>query len=377
MPLVLKADNRAVTNSARYSFSATNYTSGTASFNVLNGTIFAVNQYVLLGNFGSATAEILKIASVTTNTLTFKTEAGAAQNTVYAHPESTKVTVIPYNQVKFYWTATSTFATTTPLGSAVDLMASDYFTSYNDSAHSTGYGWFVFFNLHASTTSVNSNAIPYSGFSDNTVKEVMDSFFSLLNNKELKQVSLAEAYMWMNEGYAIAQNAMNLVNVEYKASDEIALSILPSTSEYLLPDDFSNLIYVRPQDSTLDSQIITPIDLLKIPEYLATGSPVARYYLRGAYIGFVPQPTNAVTYYYRYQAKPAKLTSYDDVIDLPDNGHFAIKDFMMFRATQKTTNPNSSVYFKIWQKWLDDLKMNAITRDIYPSSIGISSWANV
>jgi hypothetical protein len=99
----------------------------------------------------------------------------------------------------------------------------------------------------------------------------MDSFFSLLNNKELKQVGLPEAYSWMNEGYAIAQNAMNLVNTEYKASEEIILSILPSVSEYLLPDDFSNLLYVRPQDSTLDSQIITPIDLLKIPEYLATG----------------------------------------------------------------------------------------------------------
>jgi hypothetical protein len=377
MSLVLKADNRSITQSARYSFSANNYPSATANFSVLNSSIFAANQYVLLGNFGSATAEILKIASVVGNSLTFKNEAGIGINTTYAHPESTKVTILPYNQVKFYWTATTTFDMATPLGVAVDIMASDFFTIYIDNAFSTGYGWFMFYNLNSATSSVNSNAIPYAGFSDNTVKQVMDSFFSLLNNKELKQVGLPEAYSWMNEGYAIAQNAMNLVNTEYKASEEIILSILPSVSEYLLPDDFSNLLYVRPQDSTLDSQIITPIDLLKIPEYLATGSPVARYYLRGAYLGFVPQPTNAATYYYRYQAKPAKLTSYDDVIDLPDNGHFAIKDFMCYRAYQKLSNPNSSMYYKTFQKWVDDLRMNAITRDIYPSSIGIASWANV
>jgi hypothetical protein len=35
------------------------------------------------------------------------------------------------------------------------------------------------------------------------------------------------------------------------------------------------------------------------------------------------------------------------------------------------------MYYKTFQKWVDDLRMNAITRDIYPSSIGIASWANV
>jgi hypothetical protein len=372
----LKADNRSLLVNAKFSYLTSNYASGASSVNVLNGSNYAANQYALFANFGSSSSEILKIKAVSTNTLTFKNEAGGDINIGFAHPESTRVYILPYNQVKFYHTATTTFGTGTLLATS-NVLANEYFTSYEDTANSTGYGWFVFYNQASTLTSTNSNYIPYTGFVGSTVKSILDDFFSLLNNKELKQVSLTEAYSWMNEGYALAQNALNLISTEYKASSEQTLAIVAGTDEYALPSDFARLIYIRPSDNSIDAQSLEPISLVDIPKYLITGSPVPRYYLRGLYLGIVPTPAQSTTYYYRYQAQPAVLDSYEDIIDLPNNGHHAIKDFMCFRVYQKLTNPNSSVFYKAFQKYLDDIKMSAITRDRHPDSFGIAPWANV
>ena len=146
MAVTLKADNRSLTTGAKYSYLSTNYASGVSSLVLVNADGFSANQYVLLGNFGSETAEVARIATVTaaTNTITLKDDAGSTLTTRFAHSESTKVTIIPYNQIRFYWTATATFATGTPVTSQSDITASDWYSIGSDSSHTTGYGWFVF-----------------------------------------------------------------------------------------------------------------------------------------------------------------------------------------------------------------------------------------
>lgn len=374
MAVTLKADNRALVSNARYSYLSTNYSSAVATISVLNGSIFSADQYVLIGNFGSSSAEILKIRSVSGNDLTFKDESDVQTNTVQAHPESTRIYALPYNQVKFYYTATSTFDTLTTLATS-NVSASEYFTAYTDGAHASGYGWFVFYNQESSAVSTNSNAIPYSGFSGATVKKTLDNFFSLLNNKELKLISMEDAMSWLNEGYSIARNELNLVNTEYNTSDEQTLAVTPGVAEYALPVDFSNLVYIR--QTTSDAVGLDPISFAEVPKFLLYGSPKARYYLRGLYLGFVPTPAEATTYKYRYQTKVTDLDGYDDIIDLPDNGHYAVKDFMLYRAYQKLTNPNSSVYYKVFRDWLDRIKMSSVTRDKSTDSWGIADIANV
>ena len=109
---------------------------------VANSADFAADDYVLLGEFGAENAEIVQVQSVTaaTHTLTFTTA------TKFAHPESTRATILPYNQVRFYQTATATFSATGPLTGYTDVTASDIFSRYTDTTNSTRFGWFLFYN---------------------------------------------------------------------------------------------------------------------------------------------------------------------------------------------------------------------------------------
>jgi hypothetical protein len=143
----LKADNRQLLKNAKYSFALDNYLSGVSSIQVDNSVGFEANMYVLLGNFGSETAEIIKINTVTTatNTLSFTTTAK------FAHAESTKVTVIPYNQVRFYHTATATFSASSHVTDYIDIQADSFFTIGEDTTNTTGFGWFVFYNSTTTT----------------------------------------------------------------------------------------------------------------------------------------------------------------------------------------------------------------------------------
>ena len=68
--IILEADNRVLTTTAKYTYTTTNYTSGVSAFSVLNATdsVFAVDAFLLLGNFGTESTEIVKILTVDNDT---------------------------------------------------------------------------------------------------------------------------------------------------------------------------------------------------------------------------------------------------------------------------------------------------------------------
>ena len=136
----------------------TNYASGVSSFSILNATesVFAVNTFLLLGNFGAEDTEIVRILTVDNDTGAITTTTP----TLFSRPESTRVTVLPYDKVRFYHTTTTTYATTSPLTDYIDLQPNNWFTSYSDETNSSGYGWFIFQNSVTLKYSDNSNAIP-------------------------------------------------------------------------------------------------------------------------------------------------------------------------------------------------------------------------
>jgi hypothetical protein len=365
----LTADNRTLTDGQRYSYTDDNYLSRVSSILISNSAGFAADQFVLLGEFGSECTEIAKVQSVNSATHALTLTA----NTKFSHPESTKVTILPYDQVKFYWTATATFDTSSPL-STEDVQADDWFTRYTDTSNSVGFGWFVFYNSETSEATGASNAIPYGNFSRDTVQKVLDSFYSLLNSNDLKLVSHDDAMSWLNEAYAIARSELNLVNSEYATSVEQTLSAVSGTKEYALPSDFSNMISLY---SGTDRLNIGYIQLLNVPEWDAVSSNTTRYYLRGGYIGLSPTPSADATYTYRYQAATSELSSLYDSIDLPDNAAYAIKDYMMFRACQKLMRPEAQSFFEVFQVGLNRMKIASHKRDNNLDSWGISRNANV
>jgi len=379
--IVLEADNRVLTSSAKYSYTLDNYASGVSQIFVLNATdaAFATNAFILLGNFGAENTEIVKVSTVNSST----GEVNLTTATLFAHSESTRATVLPYDQIRFFHTTTTTFdiGTATPLTGYVALQCSDWFTTFGDETYSTGYGWYVFYNSVTVLVSQPSNAIPYAGFESDTTENILSDFFSLLGNKELKLVTREDALSWASEGYGRLRNKLNLTNTEFTASPITALSIISGTTEYALPADFDHLVYIA---SGLDTT--TPgtwagnkknIDFIPLREAYTYSGTDTRYYIRGSYIGFLPTPGASTTYHYVYVPKAARLSLNTDEVVLPNGGEYVIKDWMLYRAFQKFQNPQYKVYLESYTNGLNDMIIASVKRDANLATWGIERQSNV
>ena len=366
--VTLKIDNRSLLNDAKFSYLIDNYPSASWTIYVINTEWILIDSYVCVWNIWSETTELLRVASVTAATwaITFKTNAGVAATTQFAHSESTRITVLPYDQVIFYYTLWTTFNTWIPLTWFLPIQINDFFSQYVDNLNSSGYGWALFYNTATAVYSQPSNAIPYTDFKQDTVKKVFDWFFSLLNNKELKLISYDDAYNWANEGYSVLRNELNIANDEFWASDTIPLTISDGVAEYDLPDDFSDLLSIANDEN----EQLGLISFRDIPNYSDTNtfsgklSPYPAYYIRDWKIWFVPTPMRDATYTYRYLTIPPVISSLTDIISLPNNSYYVLKDFMLSRAYAKLQNPSmSAFYLQSFKTGVDRMKITACKRD--------------
>jgi hypothetical protein len=360
--VVLKATNKQLLSGMKYSYLTANYDAATATIYLTNIDGFAANDYVLLGEFGQETSEIVQVGVVTaaTNSMTISA-------TKFPHPESTRVTILRFNKVRFYHTTTTTFSTAVWLDSpaGTDIQADSLYTKYEDSVYSTGYGWFVFYNSSTTTATTNSNAIPYGDFAENSVKKAIDAFFSMLNNKERTLVTSEDAMRWLNEGYSRAVSELNLINNSYNVADQKTITVTSGQSEYdfvtdLGITDFSEII------SVTDAQgiAIEPIDINELLNYKydTWAVSVTKYYLRYTKIGFVPTPTATLSFYLYYKTKATAFTSLYDTLDLPDGNFYFLLDYMMYRACPKLgrTSGEAQQYITAYTAGLSLMKVTSV-----------------
>ena len=387
----LQSDNRNLVVNAKYTYLTQNYASGVSTVNVANTEPLAVDDFVLLGEFGHGDAEIFRIISLNSSTgdVGLGDKDGTGTVTIQAHPESTKMTVLPYNEVKFFWTAATgtiadedpVFSTGTPLTvSWQDLDPSSYYTTYIDSTNITGFGWFEFKNSVTTEVSQPSNPIPYVGFNLNTVSTVFNDFDSLLNVRELKLVSLTDKFAWLNEALAIFKNKLNLSNSEYTVSTPQTINIVAGTNEYQLPDDFCDIVEITTGLNT-SSTIGVNIPFMPVSKALSYGGNpqglgVTFYYIRGRYIGFVPTPQTGATYYYTYRVKASRLTGLSDYIVTPDNSFYCLKDFMLYRAKLKFSDPSAATYYQAFADGISLFIQSSVKRDANLDTFDISPESN-
>lgn len=380
--IILECDNRPLLNGAKYTYLSDNIASGVTSLTVLNATDsdFAANAYLLLGQFGSEDAEIVQAFSVNSSTGVIVTTTA----TKFSHPESARVTVLPYNQVVFYHTSTSTFDIDSALELTVPAIAiqpSDWFTTYSDEVRSTGYGWYTFHNQATDVYSQESNGIPYAGFESDTTENIISDFYSMLGNKEQKLVTREDALSWASEGYGILKKKLNLTNTEYSGSAVSTFTIVSGTIEYDLPSDFDHLVSLVKGANTSDPGISggkTPIEYISLKDAYGYNGSEVRYYIRGTKIGFLPTPSANATYHYIYQKKAARLNLNTDEVELPSGGEYVIKDWMLYRAYKKFQNAaESKSSFEAFTNGLNEMIVASVKRDANLDTWSIDPTCNV
>lgn len=344
----IRADLRTLLeNQETTSLSDKVYSAGT-SIPTINSANFATNNFILIGVLGSDTAELRKIASISSNTINLTAAL------TFDHPQDTSVTLLDYDQIVFYH-STSTTSSLVALASAQTIIPDDVYNFYNDTSNATGYGWFRFYNSVTALSSDLSNAVPYAGWADNSVKMMFDTFYSQISNRDKKLIKDADVYRWLNEGYTMARNRLNLSNREYTVPTPYSIPIVIGTAEYVLPDYFARVRTVTDGPGN----IIPWIAYEDVPNYilsvtLPSQTLALRHYLRGNYIGFTPTPTATDTFSLYYQRTGVVLSSYIDFIELPAGNHYFLLDFLLYRSCS-IIGGNPQVHLQAFQQGLNEL----------------------
>lgn len=190
----IKANNLSLKIDGLGSFLTADNASGIATLTVKNITGFAINQVLLIGEFGNEGSEIILTHTSTAPTGSTIT---LASNTVFPHSSSTPVYIINYNQVEF---STATTATGVKSVLATNAIQPDNEnTYYNDSAGSTGYYFYRFKNsIGAGSYSAYSVAIPITGFGIATVRSIINSALSMIGKETSELLSDVFAFQEIN-----------------------------------------------------------------------------------------------------------------------------------------------------------------------------------
>ena len=150
--------------------------SGTISVKNISG--FAINQILILGDFGGETSEVIKTHAATAPTGSTVT---LAANTAQPHAAYTRVTILAYDQVEVSYCATLTGAKVVLTTTGIQADTKTQF--YDDITYTSGYYFYRFKNSITSTFSDYSDAIPYGGESFNTVAYITSYALERNNTK--------------------------------------------------------------------------------------------------------------------------------------------------------------------------------------------------
>lgn len=165
--IILKADNTSIIKDARRVYLTADVSSGTGTINVESIAGLADGNYLLLGELGSPTAEIVSI-----NDGSLDTSITLAANTTYDHYLGEPVTHINFNQIEFSRATTLTGSKSVLATQAITPQRLD--TVYIDTTNTTGYWFYRYKDAGAGTFSDYFTGQNYTGNADNSAEKIIE-----------------------------------------------------------------------------------------------------------------------------------------------------------------------------------------------------------
>lgn len=167
---ILKAYNPELILGAKKTYLTADASASASTFSVDNIVGIGVGDYLLVGEFGDETAEIVRVHASTAPSGTTITLTGSD---TYAHLRGIQVTRIDRNQALFYRATTLTGSKS--LVATVDIAPDELYTTYEDVTNTTGFGFYRWTNSADVTYSSYSESQPYAGYGEQTLKKIFDS----------------------------------------------------------------------------------------------------------------------------------------------------------------------------------------------------------
>ena len=165
--MILKAYNRALIEdrektylTAAVAAGGTALTVAAINADVGSNSTWADNTYIILGEIGSPTAEVLQMAATASDGTSLTIDQLGAGGARFAHSIGEPVYRINYIRVEFNQNSTNTTSGVTVLATQL-IQPDEEYTRYEDTTNTTGYGFVRWNNQTSSTFSIYSDGVNY------------------------------------------------------------------------------------------------------------------------------------------------------------------------------------------------------------------------
>lgn len=167
----------------------------------VDSNAWADNDYIIVGEIGTPTAELVRIAAtVTDGTALTNTQSATdpdAGGLRFAHSVDEPVYNIAFNRIEF---SRATTATGSPSVLATnEIQPDDLYTRYEDTANTTGFGFVRFNNQRTGQFSAYSDAVPYTGYTATSLGRMMRMVRRHLNEPDFTFVRDEDIIEELNE----------------------------------------------------------------------------------------------------------------------------------------------------------------------------------
>lgn len=172
----LSINNTSIAKDKKSTFLSASSAAAATTLTVESISGFAIDQLLLIGEFGVEQSEIILTDDETAPTGSTVT---LASGLVFAHSQGTKVYILDWNQIEVSWSETSDGEK--EVLATIAIQADQTETIYNDEEKSTGYYFFRFKDSVNTTYSSYGPPVPYGDFDDNTVAKAIQ--YAMKRNK--------------------------------------------------------------------------------------------------------------------------------------------------------------------------------------------------
>lgn len=170
--MLLKAYNKSLTQDKEktYLTAAIAVAATTITVQAVDTTSWADNDYFIIGDIGSNTAEVLQVNGAVVAGTSLTIDNNGSGGSRFSHAIGEPIQRIDFNQVEFSRSLTDTISGVSVLATN-NLQVDDEFTRYNDNSNTSGYGFIRFKNSTSSVFSSYSDGVNYNQSEDSSSRD--------------------------------------------------------------------------------------------------------------------------------------------------------------------------------------------------------------
>ena len=348
------------TDGLEKSYLANPYSAGATSIEVKNNNRFAANDRIMLGEMGHEATEVVTVSSVSANGTSI-----VIGTTIFDHNADDPVTVLPFDQVKFYRSTDGGTNYSVLSTQNLDVDNADLQTRYDDTTGlATYYYKFTFYHSISTVESAFSDVIGGAGWRreqagrivDEILQEVSDANEVHMTRTELLgyfndvnddlQINVSKPYSFLHSRTTLTRTAnTNYVDFPEDSNgkqtmwkfDRMDYNYTDTTTD---PDtDYTHTIPVIPMeefrnrysDNTISSTTVSDA----VPVAMTLDTSVNRFRFSSPF-----ETTASNVFYLHFWKYFTEINSEGDIIETPTPKIYKLYSKGMYYRKRAITEPN-------------------------------------